>query len=93
MFLPFPLQTVEELEGRLRNYMEDILGIVRSLLTVLSPSSSPTAAAETELALAAQSPLEIGDEMPARAHHDMDLVHHRESTAPANKCMLIQARE
>jgi hypothetical protein len=50
--------------------MEEVLGIVRSSLTAPPPSSSPAAGAEAELALAAQPPLEIVEEMPA---DDMDL--------------------
>ena len=53
--------------------MEEVLGVVRSSLTALPPSSSPAATTETELALAAEPPLGIIDKMPARAHDNMDL--------------------
>jgi hypothetical protein len=50
--------------------MEEVLGVVRPLLTAPPPSSSP-AGAEAELALAAAQPsLEIVEETPA---DDMDL--------------------
>ena len=53
--------------------MEEVLGVVRSSLTVPPPSSSPAAAAETELALAAEQPLEVVDEVLARGHGGTDL--------------------
>ena len=87
------MQTVEELGGCLENCIEEVLGVVRSSLTAPLSSSSPTAAAETELAFAPQPSLEIVDKMPARAYHGMDLNEHCESTAPENKNMLMLARE
>ena len=68
-----PLQIVEELEDRLGNCMEEVLGVVRSSLTAPPPASSPTAALGAELVPPAQLPLEIVDETPATAHDDMDL--------------------
>jgi hypothetical protein len=47
--------------------MEEVLGLVRSSLTVPPPSSSP-ATIEAELALPMQLPLEIVDETPTGAH-------------------------
>jgi len=64
---------VEELEDRLGNRMEEVLGIVRSSLTAPPPSSSPTAATGADLALPTPAPLEIVDETPTRAHDDMTL--------------------
>ena len=53
--------------------MEQVLGLVRSSLTAPPPPSSPATAAEAELALSMQRPLEIVDETPTGAHNDMDL--------------------
>ena len=50
-FLPFPLQILGNWKG-LENCMEEVLASLVSL-TAPPPSSSPTAAAETKLALAA----------------------------------------
>jgi hypothetical protein len=72
-FILFTPQIVEELEDRLGNRMEEVLGIVRSSLTAPPPSSSPTAATGADLALPAPAPLEIVDETPTRAHDDMTL--------------------
>ncbi|KAI0299513.1 hypothetical protein BC826DRAFT_1102642 [Russula brevipes] len=72
-FIPFSPQIVEELEDRLGNRMEEVLGIVRSSLAAPPPSSSPTAATGADLALPTPAPLEIVDETPARAHDDMTL--------------------
>jgi hypothetical protein len=52
-----PPQIVEELEDRLGNCMEEVLGLVRSSLTVPPPSSSPATAIEAELALPMELPL------------------------------------
>ena len=68
-FVPIP-QIVEELEDRLGNCMEEVLGVVRASLTAPPPSTSLTAGVEAELALAAQPPLEIVEETPV---DDMDL--------------------
>ncbi|KAI9509994.1 HRDC-like protein [Russula earlei] len=62
---------VEELEDRLGNRMEDVLGIVRSSL--LAPPSSLSPSATAEVTLPAPPPLEIVDETPARTYVGMDL--------------------
>jgi hypothetical protein len=72
-FISFLSQIVEELEDRLGNCMEDVLGVVRSSLITPPPSSSPAPGAGVDSALAAQLPLEIVDETPATGHDDMDL--------------------
>ena len=69
---------MEELEDRLGNSMEEVLGIVRSSLTAPPPLSAAAATAPTtgaELAPTAQPrALEIVDETPASAvHDDLDL--------------------
>jgi hypothetical protein len=63
-FVHISLRIVEELEDRLGNCMEEVLGLVWSSLTVPPPSSSPATAIEAELALPMQLPLEIVDETP-----------------------------
>jgi RNA polymerase Rpb4 len=74
----FREQIVEELEDRLGNCMEEVLGVVRSSLTAPPPFSaaaSTVSATGAELAAAAQPrALEIVDETPASAvHDDLDL--------------------
>ena len=70
----FPEQVVEELEDRLGNCMDEVLGVVRSSLTAPPPSAAVAASASTagtELAPAGQPhALEIVDETPATAAHD-----------------------
>jgi hypothetical protein len=71
----FPGQIVEELEDRLGNCMEEVLGLVRSSLTAPPPLAAAAAAAASvtgaELAPAAQpQTLEIVDETPASAALD-----------------------
>jgi hypothetical protein len=72
----FPEQIVEELEDRLGNCMDEVLGVVRSSLTAPPPSAAAAAAAGAsttgaELAPAGQPhALEIVDETPATAAHD-----------------------
>jgi len=65
---------VEELEDRLGNCMDEVLGVVRSSLTAPPPSATAAASAATtgaELAPAGQPhALEIVDETPATAAHD-----------------------
>ncbi|KAF8495703.1 HRDC-like protein [Russula emetica] len=66
---------VEELEDRLGNCMDEVLGVVRSSLTAPPPTAAAAAAGASttgaELAPAGQPhALEIVDETPATAAHD-----------------------
>jgi RNA polymerase Rpb4 len=73
----FPEQIVEELEDRLGNCMDEVLGVVRSSLTAPPPTAAAVAGVSTtgaELAPGQPRALKIVDETPATAvHDDIDL--------------------